>query len=77
LATPQWLRFAHSIGSLRLYQRKNGPERDGPFMNAAGRGECGIEVVMLCHSSCSCCPSKVRAPITNSPINIRIKPYTV
>jgi len=35
LATPQWFWFAHSIGS--LFQIKNGPERDGPFMNAPVR----------------------------------------
>ena len=34
LATPQWLRFAPSIRSPRSVSKKNGPERDGPFMNA-------------------------------------------
>ena len=28
------VRFAHSIGSLRLFEAENGPERVGPYMNA-------------------------------------------
>src|ERR1700682_3892425 len=33
LATPQWFRFAHSIGSV-WREIENGPERVGPFLNA-------------------------------------------